>query len=504
MLLGTFIHPNGRIVFGEYASDRLVNPTLDLSSAPPPLPLSLPGAGGGAGHDDLSYSQFSSSHKSIGTTTATGGGGAGGAATNKELQQGHGPVLRETESVNAQFHLNINDVLSGYPVLLSNKTSHANQTKDIERLILRYNSPIRLVLKKYSLAANVFRTISLSSSRRARDHPSLRPPTAWGSLELLLHNKRAISEKFFTLQMQQLWQLARDCELIGPLLTAYDICQCVQAMHKEHNQVAKELHCQHLKQQIQALLPAPPQALPIPPQSQHSRPSSSAANILRRKSGGAGGGSTKVDSNGSLHSSRSAKGITAIATTTSSASGGAGGSSARGAGGATLKRGGSKIRLLEIKEQRAEEEHELRQGQQDNRGNEEKLSLSPQQQQQQLPLDPKLLSLQAELESLTSSDSDSGCASCVPRLLDTSFEREVYHDALFPIREREFVELLIRIIAEATCRKPTGGLSSGGLFDAVYRTFAELVRPPPPPLSLSPPLPPPSPNSLYPCALLCG
>lgn len=213
--IGTFIHPDGKITFGEYDTDRMVSPSLDLPSPPPGQNKTLPPS---VSNDDFSHSQVSSSHKSVASTIAP-----------KDQ-----PTLRETESVNPQYHLNINDVLFNYPVLVS-KTSHANQTKDIERLLLRYNSSVRLILKKYSIAANMYRTIQSSAKSSRRDqHPTLRPPTAWNPLELLMHNKRAINEKFFTLQMQQVWQLARDCDMIGPLFTAYDICECVKAMHKEH------------------------------------------------------------------------------------------------------------------------------------------------------------------------------------------------------------------------------------------------------------------------------
>lgn len=81
---------------------------------------------------------------------------------------------------------------------------------------------------------------------------------------------------------------------------------------------------------------------------------------------------------------------------------------------------------------------------------------------------PKIVELNLEIEQLPFTHPP------LPKLLDVSFEQDIYFDPTFPIREREFVELIVRIIAEATCRKQ-GGLSSGGLFDAVYRIFAEVV-----------------------------
>jgi hypothetical protein len=64
----------------------------------------------------------------------------------------------------------------------------------------------------------------------------------------------------------------------------------------------------------------------------------------------------------------------------------------------------------------------------------------------------------------------------LPLLLDVTFEAGLFEDVMFPIREREFVELMVRVIAEASCRKP-GGVSGSGLFDNIYRIFAETVEP---------------------------
>jgi hypothetical protein len=221
------------------------------------------------------------------------------------------------------------------------------------------------------------------------------------------------------------------------------------------SEVSRELHRQYLKQQIQALLPPPSPA--FKPQEPPNQRSNSASN-LRRKSG-----STK-DSNGSLHSSRSAKGISARST--------------REREDPLPSSSGSKTRLNEIKEQIAEEE-----------ASEEESTAAV---ERVPPLDPKIISLQSEIENLNSSHPS------LPPLLDTSFDREIYHDPLFPIREREFVELIIRIVAEVTCRKP-GGLSSGGLFDSVYRNFAEVVSDDftPPPLTHSLLLFPPSSACLW-------
>jgi hypothetical protein len=63
----------------------------------------------------------------------------------------------------------------------------------------------------------------------------------------------------------------------------------------------------------------------------------------------------------------------------------------------------------------------------------------------------------------------------LPSLLNYTFECDMYTDMRFPLRDREFVEAFVRIIAEASSRKHAGGVSGSGLFDNVYRMLAETV-----------------------------
>jgi hypothetical protein len=172
--------------------------------------------------------------------------------------------------------------------------------------------------------------------------------------------------------------------------------------------------------------------IPAPPELQHQRSNSRSA--LRRRSG-----STK-DSTESLNSSRSTKSVG-----TTSAREGAAARGRHGAGdGSDEIKENEKLPVISESEPKEPE------------------------QEPQKPLDPKVIELQVEMNNLNTTHRP------LPPLLDVSFEKDIYHDPLFPIREREYIELIIRMIAEVTCRKQ-GGLSSGGLFDSAYRTFAEIV-----------------------------
>lgn len=141
---------------------------------------------------------------------------------------------RGTDPVNPQYLMNVTDVLCSYPAM-TNKASHHQQTLDIQRLVLRYNTAIRSLIKKYTAAATTQRSI-LNNPKYKKDisHPSLKPPATWSALELLFFTRRGIHDKFFSISLQQLLQFARECDLIGPTMTAYDVCMCVKAMHLEH------------------------------------------------------------------------------------------------------------------------------------------------------------------------------------------------------------------------------------------------------------------------------
>lgn len=155
--------------------------------------------------------------------------------TSHTLSHSHSAVLpappRETDAVNPQYKMNINDVLSSSP---SPGIHPSIQTHDIERLVLRYNTAIRNFLKRYTSAAVSYRSIHSSSKGSKRDPVTHTRPPSWTALDHLFFNRRAIHDKFHTLQMQQVWQFARECDLIGPLLTSYDVSVCVKAMHAEH------------------------------------------------------------------------------------------------------------------------------------------------------------------------------------------------------------------------------------------------------------------------------
>lgn len=144
----------------------------------------------------------------------------------------------ETEAVAVQYRLNLTELLSTLPSIGS---SPSQQTLDLERLVLRYNTSVRALLQKYASAAAEYSALrrslekqSLSGKREKDLHRSMSAPPSWSHIDHLFHSRREIHTKFFTICMQQLCQFARECDIIGPTMTSHDICMCVKRMHVEN------------------------------------------------------------------------------------------------------------------------------------------------------------------------------------------------------------------------------------------------------------------------------
>lgn len=92
---------------------------------------------------------------------------------------------KETDAVTPQIKLHIEDVLTN---ACPGDVEYANYaTKTIERLILRYNSTIRAVCKRYTDLSNSKRKCSVDA-----------PPEDWSRLEKLKHTTRNIHKRFQT------------------------------------------------------------------------------------------------------------------------------------------------------------------------------------------------------------------------------------------------------------------------------------------------------------------
>ena len=127
---------------------------------------------------------------------------------------------RETEDVSPQIHLNINDLITSFPQL--SKSPSDAQIRDLERLLLRYNSYTHSFYKRY---------IDLANKRRIKE--SDEPPSSWSHLDQVLFKARNFHRRLFTMTLEQLYRFARECSLIGPSFTAYEVSMCLKKMRLE-------------------------------------------------------------------------------------------------------------------------------------------------------------------------------------------------------------------------------------------------------------------------------
>lgn len=173
---------------------------------------------------------------------------------------------RTTEAVNPQFKLNIRDVFDYFPSLLhgasgnSGKTGPTGavkisavpdkgaqsvadkvekETREMERLLLKYNHYIRLALRRYTDFAN---------KRRLRDtlqqHQLL---SAWVPTDVAsrVHKAcataRIFQKRLFCMNTEQTLRFLRECGIVGPYFRSYDLTQCMLQMRdeKENACVAK-------------------------------------------------------------------------------------------------------------------------------------------------------------------------------------------------------------------------------------------------------------------------
>lgn len=149
---------------------------------------------------------------------------------------------KETEAVTTQYKLNVAELLGLLPAI-EKAPSFQRHTMDMERLILRYNAAIRHVIQKLSNQSASLYSIQCQIDRKQNKrkmHPTMQPPPEWSAIDNLFYNRRDIHSKFFTVRMHELCQFARECDIIGPKMTSYDICKCVKEMHTEHNNVANK------------------------------------------------------------------------------------------------------------------------------------------------------------------------------------------------------------------------------------------------------------------------
>lgn len=163
---GTFIYPDGKIHYGFYAADRM----LLVDNAP-----------------------------------------------------------RESEAVNPQVRINISDLIEKLdPTTTAEKIAAITNT--IERLLLRFNSSVRGMYKKY---------LELAHSRRKKETDTA--SESWGRVDKLFITSRNIHKRFFLTTLGEFWRFAREFSIITPHFNAHSVAQVLKQQRSNKRLTARSL-----------------------------------------------------------------------------------------------------------------------------------------------------------------------------------------------------------------------------------------------------------------------
>lgn len=157
--------------------------------------------------------------------------------------------VRETEDVNPQVRLNLSDIYAMYPpagngsngsntASVNNSSSNGsasvtqslgsdNRTKELERLLLRYNSCILSLYRTYANAANKLRIADPETA-----------PKKWRKIDQVLHTARNFHQRLSTMTLEQMCRCMRECSIIGPYFSSYDVAKCLHGMRRQFSDVA--------------------------------------------------------------------------------------------------------------------------------------------------------------------------------------------------------------------------------------------------------------------------
>lgn len=149
---------------------------------------------------------------------------------------------RQSDEVSPQYSLNIADVVQQFPKTAFSSNSSpikfdtpAMQTKEIERLLLRYNSAIRHLLKQY--------TDFSVQIRRMRDNHfqaviNKQYMQQLGTIEQVIAAARVLNKRLYCCSMEQFLRFMREIGFLGPSFRAIDCMRTLQTMREQHQAVA--------------------------------------------------------------------------------------------------------------------------------------------------------------------------------------------------------------------------------------------------------------------------
>eukprot|EP00597_Dinobryon_sp_UTEXLB2267_P012910 CAMPEP_0170112662 /NCGR_PEP_ID=MMETSP0020_2-20130122/9312_1 /TAXON_ID=98059 /ORGANISM="Dinobryon sp., Strain UTEXLB2267" /LENGTH=831 /DNA_ID=CAMNT_0010338641 /DNA_START=18 /DNA_END=2513 /DNA_ORIENTATION=- len=351
---------------------------------------------------------------------------------------------RMNDDISTQYALNIEDLFDRFPkpTNVEPEISEEKQVKEIERLLLKYNESVRVLYKRYS---------DLGVRRRQKEIAAVQAGTMFdeyslSKVEKTIITARNLQKRLFCVSVETMKRCLRELGLVGATFHCFDVAQCMRRMKSHLNLKAFNSFYEYKRaiaiKECTKLLPPPRPKSPKPNSNNNSGNNSgrpkSPLNSDRRTNDIVP--STANTANGTRRTQ-----TPAVAANSSQAS-------ATVASDALIKKRAAKNAAAANAESLAIAEYEAN-------------------------VQAHNLEVMVS-ETLAAVDWTQVDISVSP-ILDGYFDprsEELDFDIINsqPILEREFVELLVRCVAECYGRKG-GAVGSMSLYHTTYQVLAEQV-----------------------------
>lgn len=149
------------------------------------------------------------------------------------------PAPRATEDVNMQFRLLIDDLFMKLSANGDEKNgpsgAQGKQTREIERIVLRFTSYLKTIFKKLSDEANHRRqAMKINDVEMSDPYISSWPTTFRTQVEA-----RVLHRRFNCMTLVDMLRFLRDIGIMGASFTSSDLLFCLRQMKDQHRHVAK-------------------------------------------------------------------------------------------------------------------------------------------------------------------------------------------------------------------------------------------------------------------------
>ena len=140
---------------------------------------------------------------------------------------------KANDDISPQYSLNIDDIFDRYPKPsnVEPELSDEKQTKEIERLLLKYNESVRALYRRYAEHAVRLRQKEITAVQAATMFSSYEV----NRVDRTIITARNIQKRLFCMSLDTMKRFLRELGLVSPTFRCYDIAQCLRRMRSNFN-----------------------------------------------------------------------------------------------------------------------------------------------------------------------------------------------------------------------------------------------------------------------------